>query len=182
MKDNNKNNLKNLAEDIVASYDARAKIIGEITEDTHKTLEEFKEKRQEMSSNLREVLTKFKSLRKKDFDVMMRDILLTQHKREENVRKMLAGFQEEESRVVEQLRKLLKKGEGIRIADFKKTLANIQKDQAIRGINVGEQVKTELAVMQNEVHKMLEEFKKEREAAAEEWKKISPLLAKKKDL
>ncbi|MBU4299003.1 hypothetical protein KJ636_03090 [Patescibacteria group bacterium] len=182
MKDNNKNNLKNLAEDIVASYDARAKIIGEITEDTYKTLEEFKEKRQEMSSNLREVLTKFKSLRKKDFDVMMRDILLTQHKREENVKKMLAGFQEEESRVVEQLRKLLKKGEGIRIADFKKTLANIQKDQAIRGINVGEQVKTELAVMQNEVHKMLEEFKKEREATAEEWKKISPLLAKKKDL
>ncbi|MFA5813203.1 MAG: hypothetical protein WC862_01685 [Patescibacteria group bacterium] len=167
-----KNNLKNLAEEIIVSYDARVRLVGEIVEDTHKTLDEFKEKRQEMSDDLREVLAKSESLRKKDFSAMMQDILLTQQKREENVKKMLADFREEESRVAERLRELLKKGAELRLADFKKTLVHIRQDQASRETNTGEQVKAELATMQDEVYKMLEAFKKEREAAAAEWNKV----------
>ena len=174
-----KNNLKNLAEDIIASYDSRVRLVGEIVEDTHKMLDEFKGKRQEMSDNLREVLAKSESLRKKDFSAMMQDILLTQHKREENVKKMLADFREEEARVVEQLKELLKRGEKIRLADFKKTLIRIRQDQASREANTGEQVRTELATMQSEVYKMLEAFKKEREGAAAEWGKVRELLAEK---
>lgn len=167
-----KNNLKNLAEEIIAAYDARTKIVGEIVEDTHQMLDGFREKRQAMSDNLREVLAKFESLRKKDFNVMMQDILLTQQKREESVKKMLADFREEENRVAEQLRELLKQGEKIRMADFKKTLARIREGQATREANTGEQVRVELAIMQDEVYKMLEAFKKEREAASAEWKKV----------
>ena len=174
-----KNNLKNLAEDITASYDARAKIVGEIVEDTHQMLDGFKEKRQEMSDNLREVLAKSESLRKKDFSAMMQDILLTQHKREENVKKMLADFREEEARVAEQLKELLKRGEKIRLADFKKTLVRIRQDQTAREADTGEQVRAELATMQSEVYKMLEAFKKEREAATAEWGKVRELLAQK---
>ena len=167
-----KNNLKNLAEEIIVSYDARVRLVGEIVEDTHKTLDGFKEKRQEMSDNLREVLAKSESLRKKDFNAMMRDILLTQQKREENVKKMLADFREEESQVAERLRELLKRGKELRLADFKKTLVRIQHDQAGREANTGEQVRAELATMQSEVYKMLEAFKKEREAAVAEWNKV----------
>lgn len=173
---NNKNkredDLKNLAEDIIVSYEARVKIVGEIVEDTHKMLDGFKEKRQELSDNLREVLAKSESLRKKDFSAMMQDILLTQQKREENVKKMLADFREEEARVAEQLKELLKRGEKLRLADFKKTLVRIRQDQAGREANTGEQVRVELATMQSEVYKMLEAFKKEREAAIVEWKKV----------
>lgn len=167
-----KNNLKNLVEEIIASYDARTRIVGEIVEDTHQMLDGFKEKRQEMSDNLREVLAKFESLRKKDFNVMMQDILLTQQKREESVKKMLADFREEEARVAERLRELLKRGEKIRLADFKKTLGQIREDQVVREANTGQQVRIELATMQDEVYKMLEVFKKEREAAEAEWKKV----------
>lgn len=174
-----KNNLKNLAEDIIASYDARVEVVGEIVEDTHKMLDGFREKRQEMSDNLQEVLAKFESLRKKDFNTMMQEILLTQQKREESVKKMLADFREEEARVAEQLRELLKRGEEIRLADFKKTLGRIRKDQVVREANAGEQVRAELATMQSEVYKMLEAFKKEREAAASEWGKVRELLAEK---
>lgn len=176
---NMKNNLKNLAEDIIASYDARVRVVGEIVEDTHQILDGFKEKRQEMSNNLQGVLAKSESLRKKDFNAMIQDILLTQHKREENVKKMLADFREEEARVAEQLKELLKRGEEIRLADFKKTLGRIRKDQVAREANTGEQVRVELATMQSEVYKMLEVFKKEREAATSEWKKVRELLAEK---
>lgn len=171
---NNKNkredDLKNLAEDIIVSYNARVKVVGEIVEDTHRVLDRFRKNREEMSDDLREVLAKFESLRKKDFSAMMRDILLTQYRREENVEKMLADFREEEAQVVEQLKELLKRGEKIRLADFKKTLIRIKQNQATREANTGEQVKAELATMQSEVYKMLEAFKKEREAAAE-WQK-----------
>ena len=174
-----KNNLKNLAKDIIASYDTRVRVVGEIVEDTHKMLDGFKEKREEMSEDLREVLAKFEFLRKKDFNAMMQDILLTQQKREESVKKMLADFREEEARVAEQLKELLKRGEEIRLADFKKTLVRIRQDQTAREANTGEQVRAELATMQSEVYKMLEAFKKEREAAASEWGKVRELLAKK---
>lgn len=174
-----KNNLKNLAGDIIALYDARIRVVGEIVEDTHKMLDGFKGKRQEMSDNLREILAKSESLRKKDFNTMMQDILLTQHKREESVKKMLADFHEEEARVAGQLRELLKRGEEIRLADFKKTLGRIRQDQIVREANAGEQVRIELATMQDEVYKMLEAFKKEREAATSEWQKVRELLAEK---
>lgn len=174
-----KNNLKNLAEDIIASYDARIRVVGEIVGDTHKMLDEFKEKRQEMSGNLREVLAKFESLRKKDFNAMMQDILMTQQKREESVKKMLADFREEEARVAEKLKELIKRGEEIRLVDFKKTLAQIRQDQIVREANTGAEVRAEFAIMQSEVYKMLEAFKKERGEAAEEWKKVRELLIKK---
>lgn len=172
-------NLKNLAEDIIASYDARVRVVGEIVEDTHKMLDGFREKREEMSGNLQEVLAKFEFLRKKDFNAMMQDILLTQKNREESVKKMLADFREEETRVSEQLRELLKRGEEIRLADFKKTLARIRQDQVIREASTGEQIRAELARMQDEVYKMLETFKKEREGAASEWQKVRELLIEK---
>ncbi len=163
----------------MVSYDARAKFVNEIVEDTHKMLDGFRGKRVEMSDNLREVLAKSESLRKKDFNTMMRDILLTQQKREENVKKMLADFREEEARVAERLRELLKRGEKIRLADFKKTLGRIREDQVAREANTGEQIRIELATMQSEVYKMLETFKKEREGAASEWGKIREILIEK---
>ncbi len=172
-------NLKTLAQNIVASHNTRMQVVNEIVEDTHKILDGFKEKRQGMSDNLREVLAKSESLRKKDFNAMMQDILLTQHKREENVKKMLADFREEEARVAEQLKELLKRGEKIRLADFKKTLGRIREDQVAREANTGEQVRAELATMQSEVYKMLETFKKEREAATSEWQKVRELLIEK---
>ena len=175
-----KNDLKNLAEDIIASYDMRARVVGEIVEDTHKTLDEFKEKREEMSENLREVLAKSESFRKKDFNAMMQDILLTQHTREENVKKMLADFREEEAQMATRLRDLLKQDKQLRLTDFKETIAHIRRDQTARETKTGEQIRVELAAMQGEVHKMLEDFKKEREAASSEWKKVPLLLAEKR--
>ena len=178
MSENIKNNiLKNLAGDIIASYDTRVRVVGEIVEDTHKMLDGFREKREEMSESLREVLAKFESLRKKDFNAMMQDILLTQKKREESVKKILADFRKEEIRVAERLRELLKRGEEIRLTDFKKTLTHIRQDQAAREAHAGGQIRTELATMQDEVYKMLEAFKKERVAAASEWGSVKELLA-----
>ena len=125
------NNFK-IAKDIVASYEARLKVVQATVEDTKRLLEEFREKRERMSQELKEALSKHESLRKKDFDKMMEGILVAQSSREENVKQMLADFQEEEMAVVRNLREMLKGGEKLRLKDFKKTLTKIKEEQEIR--------------------------------------------------
>ncbi len=176
------NNNLQIAKDIVASYEARIKVVQATVEDTKRLLEEFREKRERMGQELKEALSKHESLRKKDFDKMMGDILITQSEREENVKKMLADFQEQEMQVVENLREMLKKGEKLRLKDFKKTLAKIREEQEIREKETPTRVGEELIQMQSEVREMLENFKREREKVASEWKTMTAVMAKKRNL
>ena len=57
------NNFK-IAKDIMASYEARIKVVQATTEDTKRLLEEFRERRERMSQGLKEALAKHGSLRK----------------------------------------------------------------------------------------------------------------------
>ena len=173
------NNFK-IAKDIVASYEARIKVVQATVEDTKRLLEEFREKRERMSQELKEALAKHESLRKKDFDKMIEDILITQKQREENVKVMLADFQGQEMAVVSNFREMLKKGEKLRLKDFKKTLAKIREEQEIRQKEVPYLIGEELTKMQSEVKEMLENFKKEREKVATEWKSMVAVMAKKR--
>ncbi len=173
-------NLEDLARDIVVSYDARVKVVGEIIEDTHRTMNDFRGKREDMSKELREVLAKSESLRRKDFDRMMADIVLKQNEREEQVKKMLADFRREEEMVAEKLRNLLKKGEGIRIKDFKEMMVEIKIEQDRRVKETSASVANELQNMREEVYKMLDNFKKERQSVATTWHEMLGLFHREK--
>ncbi|PIP17566.1 MAG: hypothetical protein COX43_03655 [Parcubacteria group bacterium CG23_combo_of_CG06-09_8_20_14_all_35_9] len=159
----NHNEVKNLIENIITSYNVRLKLVENIITNTRKTLEEFKTKREEMSRKLRDSLAKSANLRKKDFNKMMEEILQVQTKREENINKMLADFHKEEEQVVAKLKNLLQKGEEIRIKDFKKMLIKIKNSQEVREKSTGEKVTSEIERMRQEVSEMLTVFKKERE-------------------
>lgn len=173
------NNFK-IAKDIVTSYEARIKVVQAVVEDTRRLLEEFRNKRERMGQELKEALAEHESLRKKDFDKMMGEILDTQAEREENVKAMLVDFQEQEMAVVEKLREMLKKGEKLRLRDFKKTLVKIKQDQEKYQKETPEQIRGELIQMQSEVQKMLDNFKEEREKVASEWKSMVTLMATKR--
>jgi len=175
------NNFK-IAKDIVASYEARIKVIQAVAEDTKKLLEEFREKRERMSRELKEALAEHRSLRKKDFDKMMEDILTLQKGREENVKQMLADFQDEEMGVVENLREMLKRGEKLRLKDFKKTLAKIKKEQEGRQKETPNQINQELDNMRSEVQEMLENFKSQRQKVASEWKGMLATMTNKRHI
>jgi len=176
------NNNLQIAKDIVASYEARLKVVQATVEGTKRLLEEFREKRERMGQELKEALAKHESLRKKDFDEMMGDILITQSDREKNVEKMLADFRDQEMVVVNNLREMLKKGKKLRLKDFKGTLAKIREEQEIREKETPTCVGEELIRMQSEVREMLENFKREREKVASEWKSMTTTMAKKRKL
>lgn len=173
------NNFK-IAKDIVASYEARIRIIQAVAEDTRGLLEEFRDKREKMSQGLKEALAEHESLRKKDFDKMMEGILTAQSRREENVKQMLTDFQEQEMTVVRNLKEMLAKGEKLRLRDFKKTLANIRREQEVRQRETPEQIDEEMARMRFEVQSLLENFKKEREKVASEWQNMTTLMVQNK--
>lgn len=164
-----KRDLKDLARDIIAAHDTRVKIVSEIIEDTHLMMANFKTKREQMADELQKLLAKGESLRKKDFERMMLDIMDAHAKREEGVKKMLEDFRQEEEEVQGKLRNLLTKGEEVRIKDFKKMMAEIRQGQEKRIRAANESVTDQLQKMQEEVHIMLDNFKTERQSVASAW-------------
>ena len=91
--------MKNIVEDIISSYETRLVGMGVIFDTTHQLLRGFqdsfidkKQEREKLTVELRNNLAKNNSLRKNDFDNMMQDILSTQDKREKEVRNLLNRY------------------------------------------------------------------------------------------
>ena len=149
--------MKRVAEEIVSSYQSRISTVATIIDNTHQILDDFKIKRNEISNQLKETLARGESLRKKDFDNMMKDILSHQDEREKRVKELLKTFFEEQKEVAEIIKKSLTGVEKIRIDDFKKMLQDIQAKQRIR---------------ENEVSVMLKEFQTEYKEMAESLRSL----------
>lgn len=165
-----------MVEEIIKAYAARLEVVKGIVNNTHGLLAEFRIKRETISSQLREFLAKSESLRKKDFDGMMKKILTMQRQREDNVKGVLQVFQQEEEAIVERLRNLAGKGDAVRIKDFKRMLAKIKDEQQKREKDMSGYVTVQVGTMQHEVGELLEEFKKERGKMAAEWARLATTL------
>lgn len=175
-----KRNLKDIANDIIVSYEARLRVVGGIVNDTHNMMDGFRGKREAMAKELQEILAKCESLRKKDFNRMMADIVARQNEREKQVKEMLENFRREEEMVAERLKELLAKGEEIRIKDFKKMMVDIRQEQEKRVKQTGESITGQLQDMRGEVHIMLDNFKKERQSVAAAWHEMLGLFRQEK--
>ena len=149
--------MKRVAEEIVSSYQSRISTVAMIIDNTHQLLEDFKNKRNEMSNHLKETLARQESLRKKDFDNMMKDILSHQDEREKQVRDLLKTFFEEQKEIAQVIKRNLAEGEKVRISDFKKMLENIKARQKTR---------------ENEASVMLKEFQTEYKEMAESLRSL----------
>lgn len=107
--------MRNVAQDLIASYDARVDAIGTIMDNTYQVLDDFKDKRVKLSAQLKETLAQRGSLRKKDFDRMMNGILLSQEEKEKQVKQSLKNFLREQKKEARELKDALTKGEVERI-------------------------------------------------------------------
>ena len=175
---NNNQEFKSLLENIIGSYEVRLVIIKEIVANTQKTLEEFRTKREEMSARLGEALSHSVNLRKKDFDGMIGEILNVQTEKEDNIKKMLTEFRQEEEDVLTKLKSLLdKQGDNLKIKNFKKTLGKIKEEQEKRSKNISQGVGSEIEKLRQELDEMLTHFKKERDEMALEWQNVVNKMA-----
>ncbi|MEW6375309.1 MAG: hypothetical protein AB1502_05890 [Thermodesulfobacteriota bacterium] len=170
--------MTNIVEHIVSSYENRIQNIGTLFDTTHQILQGFqdtlidtKQEREKLNSELRENLAQNKSLRRKDFDNMMGGIILTQNGREKEVRNLLNNYLNEQKEMARDLRKNLEKfkdslirGEAQRVKEFQGMIKDILTKQNGR---------------RDEVISKLKEFRKEQKVLAS---KLKGLLAKGRDL
>ncbi|MFA4828988.1 MAG: hypothetical protein WC855_09295 [Thermodesulfovibrionales bacterium] len=173
--------MKNIAENIIFSYEARIQSIGDIFDNTHLLLRGFqdsfldtldtKQEREKFSAELRENLAKNESLRRKDFDNMMQGILSTQDEREKEVRSILKNYLNEHKEMAFALKENLSKvkdalarGEVERVKEFHEMIKEVIANQDARK----EEVTSKLKELQKEQQEMV--------------KKLKELLAKGRDL
>ena len=147
--------VKNAIADIITSHDARIENIGSLFENTylvfrdfHESLQDTRREREEMRTQLQDILTQNEHLRRKDFDRMMQAILSAQEGREKEVRDLLDAFfneQKEMSRTIREnldgVTESLAKGEVQRIRVFQKLLKDILAQQDERKAGVTAQLK-----------------------------------------
>ncbi len=176
VKDKNSEELRNTIEVILDSYKVRVRVAESIIEDTNNVLNAFANKREAMSDTLKGALAKVASLRKKDFDKMMGEIIERQVQKEEYVKKVLGDFIGGERSVVSRLEKLLGKGNGVQTKDFKNILCKIKQDQEAKVKETGNLVSEGLLKMQNETSVALASFQKLREGMASKWQKVTEIL------
>lgn len=168
-----------ITQEILGLYDRIVDRVAALKEETKQTVEEFKKEQKQLRDKLKEKLAKGESLRKKDFDLLIKDIIEKRKQREQDVARMIEQFKTEEEEMAKGLRQLLSKGEEVRIKDFKKMLARIRARQEERKPEVEELTKA-ASYIKGEVANMLKDFKKEREEIAAQWQNLAATMRKKR--
>ena len=103
-------NLKDLANSIIDSYEMRVKTVNGLMEQAYCFLMRFHGELEEMIIQLKENLAKSESLRKKDFDRMMSGITARRNSREEEAEKVFESFQKKEREMIGRLRNVIESG------------------------------------------------------------------------
>jgi len=172
------NDTKNFVEDLLTSYESRIQTVEtlfhatqQVVQNFHESVLDTKQEREKLNGQLRENLAKSGSLRKKDFDNMMRDISSHQDQQELEVRNLSKSYLNEQTDFIQELRdnlrnfrQALAKGEVQRIKEFHEMITQILERQECR---------------KNEVLSKLQEFQNEHQETA---KMLRELLSKGKEL
>ena len=111
--------IKPIVNNILDSYETRVEVVGKVMKETTALLKRLSREQAEMALKLRETLAKKESLRKRDFDYVLEDIVLRNLDKEKKVNEVLENFQKEEEDLVARLRNVLTGREKIKLSDFR---------------------------------------------------------------
>lgn len=103
--------MHKLAEEVVETYVNRLEAFSRIVEDAYDLLSRGRAEREEIGSHLRELLAEGNSLRRKDFDRMMGEILNQQNDHEENIRLQFKNLLQEQANMAHRLKEALNTGD-----------------------------------------------------------------------
>ena len=165
-------------DNIVSSYETKIRSVGAIFNTTHQLLHTFQDsfldaklEREKLKAELRENLARNGSLRKRDFDNMMQEILSNQERSESQVRELLNSYLNGQQEMTHALRDnlakvkdALAKGQAQRAREFQAVIKDILAKQEKR---------------KQEATFKLKEFQKEQQEIA---KRLGELLAKGREL
>lgn len=105
--------MEHLVREVIASYEARVSSVERMIDATHEMLETFRRQREAMRAQLGETLARAASLRKRDFDAMMQELLGRQEARENAVKATMREYLTEQMALATALRDALAGAERI---------------------------------------------------------------------
>jgi hypothetical protein len=128
--------LKELANSILDSYEMRVRTVNGLMEQAYCFLRGFQIELDEMMVQVRTNLSRSESLRKKDFDKMITHVVERLRRTEEEAEESFKSFRAEEEEIIDRLRNVILFGGGADFGDIKairEDLLNRQKERE-RGI------------------------------------------------
>ncbi|MCG2676671.1 hypothetical protein L6304_05815 [bacterium] len=109
--------LRTLANSIIDSYELRVRTVSTLINQAYQLLKSFQTEIEDMIAGLRDNLAGAESLRKKDFDHMISDVIERRRQREEEAEQTLKSFQEEEGEMISRLREIILRGNSSSLED-----------------------------------------------------------------
>lgn len=157
--------MKNLAEDIEASYGERLTTLQHLIAETRQMQRRFRDEHKEMAQALGSFLDNSESTRITEFKEMLRSIQSRQGAREEEVAEMIKKFEDELAQMASQLKEFLSDSEATRLEDFKSTLATIRSRQRER---------------EEETVELLGSYQRDLAEARGYWQNLAKIMASKR--
>ena len=124
--------LRALANSIIDSYEMRVSTVNTLMVQANNILKAFQVELQEMVALLRDNLAKSESLRKKDFEHMIKDVIERRMQREQEAEQSFKLFQEEEEEMIARLRDIIFSGNSSSSNDIEAIREDILKRQKMR--------------------------------------------------
>lgn len=134
--------LRKAVERLILSYESQVAIIGAAVNTSYGILDTFKKERVAVNNRLEESLARNASLRRKDFDMMMRDFDLYQEEREEEIRRKIDAFLKQQRELAPQLKALLEGVDADKVGNTRATISNIQCRQAEAAREISEAIRS----------------------------------------
>lgn len=103
--------MRRLAEDVVATYVGRLETVSQIIGETYDLLNRGRIEREQIGAMLRDTLAGGTSLRRRDFDRMIGGVFTRQNEREDSVRAYMKKFLKAQADLAGGLRVALEKGD-----------------------------------------------------------------------
>ncbi len=172
------NNMNNLVEEIISSYEAKIRSVGSLFDTTDQLIEgcqetflDAKEEQHEIKAQVREVLARNEHLRKKDFDLMMQKILSAQERRGKDVKDLLKGYLNRQKEMANELRSSL--------AQFRTSLAEGEAQRSGECLAFIRRILADQEMRRESVIATLKGFREEQQEVA---KRLRELLNKGREL
>lgn len=124
--------LRALANSIIDSYEMRVRTVNVLMNQAYHFLKGFQVELEDMIVRLRNNLAKAESLRKKDFDRMMSDVIENRGQSEKEAEQSLNLFREQEEEMISRLRKIILGGSGSSPQDIEAIKEDISRRQKER--------------------------------------------------
>lgn len=133
--------LRELANSVIDSYEMRVSTVSTLMNQAYHFLKSFQIELEGMIVRVKDNLAKAESLRKKDFDRMISDIIERCQQREEEAEQSLKLFQEQEEEMISRLRKIILSGNRSSLEDIKAIKEDIYRRQKEREKKIIEALK-----------------------------------------